>query len=79
MKENYRPYLETVSSVLGEAGSTEKGLTSAEAAARLEQYGPNKLVEAKKRSNILRFFDQMKDPMIIILLVPAVLSCFTSL
>jgi len=79
MKENYRPHLETVSSVLEEAGSTEKGLTSAEAAARLEQYGPNKLIEAKKRSNILRFFDQMKDPMIIILLVAAVLSFFTSL
>ena len=79
MKENYRPYLETVSSVLEETGSAEKGLTSAEAAARLEQYGPNKLVEAKKRSNILRFFDQMKDPMIIILLVAAVLSFFTSI
>ncbi len=57
MKENYRPYLETVTSVLEETGSTEKGLTSAEAAARLEQYGPNKLIEAKKRSNILRIFD----------------------
>ena len=29
------------------------------------KYGPNKLIEAKKRSAMLRFFDQMKDPMII--------------
>ena len=79
MEENYRPYLETVSSVLETAGSTETGLSSEQAAERLEKYGPNKLVEAKKRSNILRFFDQMKDPMILILLAAAALSFFTSL
>ena len=79
MKENYRPYLETVSSVLTETASQESGLSAAEAAARLEKDGPNKLIEAKKRSAILRFFDQMKDPMIIILLVAAALSFFTSI
>ncbi len=79
MREGYRPYLETAEAVLKETGSAEGGLTSAEAAARLESDGPNKLIEAKKRSNILRFFDQMKDPMIIILLVAALLSLVTSL
>lgn len=79
MKENYRPYLETVQSVLAETASAENGLSGAQAAERTEQYGPNRLVEAKKRSAILRFFDQMKDPMIIILLVAAALSLVTSL
>ena len=79
MKENYRPYLETVQSVLAETASAENGLSGAQAAERTEQYGPNKLIEAKKRSAILRFFDQMKDPMIIILLVAAALSLVTSL
>ena len=79
MKEGYRPYLDTVDSVLRETGSSEIGLTSAEAAARLEANGPNKLIEAKKRSSIARFFDQMKDPMIIILLAAAALSLITSL
>ena len=79
MEENYRPYLETVSSVLESSESSATGLSSEQAAERLEKYGPNKLVEAKKRSNILRFFDQMKDPMILILLAAAVLSFFTSL
>ncbi len=79
MKENYRPYLEPVTSVLEETASAENGLTAAEAAARLEKDGPNKLIEAKKRSAILRFFDQMRDPMIIILLVAAVLSFITSM
>ena len=78
MKENYRPYLEQLTSVYEETVSGENGLTAAEAAARLEKDGPNKLIEAKKRSAILRFFDQMKDPMIIILLVAAVLSFITS-
>ncbi len=79
MQEGYRPYLEDSASVLKETGSDAGGLSSAEAAARLEKDGPNKLIEAKKRSNILRFFDQMKDPMIIILLVAAALSLVTSL
>ena len=79
MKEKYRPYQETAASVLAETGSQESGLAASEAAARLEQNGPNKLIEAKKRSAILRFFDQMKDPMIIILLVAAALSLVTSL
>ena len=56
MKENYRPYLETVQSVLAETASAENGLSGAQAAERTEQYGPNKLIEAKKRSAILRFF-----------------------
>ena len=79
MEENYRPYLESVESVLTEVSSSESGLTSAEVTKRIEEYGPNRLVEAKKRSAILRFFDQMKDPMIIVLLVAALLSLITSL
>ncbi|MBE6041163.1 MAG: cation-translocating P-type ATPase [Clostridiales bacterium] len=79
MEENYRPYLEDKETVIGNTGSDAAGLSSAEAASRLERDGANKLDEPKKRSNILRFFDQMKDPMIIILLVAAALSFFTSL
>ena len=79
MKENYKPYLESIESVLTGVSSSESGLTSAEVTKRIEEYGPNRLVEAKKRSAILRFFDQMKDPMIIVLLVAALLSLITSL
>ena len=79
MKENYKPYLESAESVITSVSSSESGLTSAEATKRIEEYGPNRLVEAKKRSAILRFFDQMKDPMIIVLLVAALLSLITSL
>ena len=79
MNENYRPYLIPAEEVLANEQSAEHGITEAEAQARLEANGPNKLIEAKKRSALLRFFDQMKDPMIIILLAAAALSLITSL
>ncbi len=79
MQENFKPYVEETDAVLTDVKSTPQGLSAAEAADRLEKNGPNKLIEPKKRSVILRFFDQMKDPMIIILLVAAALSFFTSM
>ena len=66
-------YLHEVSEVFAEVKSTENGLTSAEAQKRLEENGKNKLAEAKKASMLSRFIDQLKDPMIIILLVAAVI------
>lgn len=50
------------------------GLTNAMAVSKLEQYGKNKLKEAKKKSNTQRFFDQFKDVMIVILIIAAVIS-----
>ena len=58
--------------------SSKDGLSSSEAAKRLEQYGPNKLNEAKKKSLVKRFFEQLADPMIIILLAAALISAITS-
>ncbi len=79
MEQNNKPYLLEMSEVLAGIESKDCGLSEAEAAARLEANGPNKLIEPKKRSVILRFLDQMKDPMIIILLAAAALSFFTSM
>lgn len=59
---------------LQQAGSDKQGLSSQEAAQRLSQYGKNALDEAKKRSIIARFFAQLKDVMIIVLLAAAVIS-----
>ena len=72
-------YLETTEAVFNEVESNEQGLSSQEAAKRLEANGKNKLAEAKKDSLIKRFFNQMKDPMIIILLVAAVVSAVTEM
>lgn len=79
MKEGFKPYLSETEEVIRETESGASGLKKEEAARRLETNGPNKLIEAKKRSNLLRFLDEMKDPMIIILLVAALLSLITSI
>jgi Ca2+-transporting ATPase len=71
-------YLETIQSVFEETGSSAAGLSSAEAGERLARYGKNKLAEAEKDSLIKRFFAQMADPMIIILLAAALVSGITS-
>ncbi len=65
--------------VLKELGTSQTGLTSDEAAARLERNGKNKLVEGKKKSLLQRFFAQLADPMIIVLLVAALLSGITAI
>ena len=73
-----KEYLTPKEEVLGAVSTTEAGLTSAEAAKRLEENGRNKLAEGKKESLIHKFFMQMTDPMTIILIVAAVVSAVTS-
>ena len=58
--------------------TTEQGLSSAEAAARLEKYGPNKLKDAEKPTMVQRFLAQLKDPMLVILMVAAAVSAVTN-
>ena len=74
MKEIYR---QSVEEVLEELKTTDKGLTQREAAARQEKYGPNKLKEVAKATALQRFFKQLKDPMLIILLAAAAVSAAT--
>ncbi len=69
-------YFETAQAVLKEVGSNENGLTS-QRAAELGT-GKNKLAEGKKISIMMRFFNQLTDPMIIILLAAALISGVTS-
>ncbi|MDO5324704.1 MAG: HAD-IC family P-type ATPase, partial [Clostridia bacterium] len=67
-------YCEDVERALEESRSSREGLTSAEAQKRLAANGKNKLAEAKKDSLVKRFFQQMADPMILILLAAALVS-----
>ena len=55
------------------------GLTAEEAGQRLQKYGPNQLKQAKKITIPQRFLQQLKDPMLIILLAAAAVSGVTSL
>ena len=75
-----KEYLQESAQVIKDVASDDTyGLAADEAAARLEKNGLNKLKEAKKDPLWKRFFAQMADPMIIMLIVAAVISAFTSL
>lgn len=52
----------------------EKGLTSEEAKKRLEQYGFNIIPEKKKDSIFLLFFHELKDPIVILLIMASFAS-----
>ncbi len=72
-------YLQSAEEVLCSQGSQRGGLTSQEAAARLSKHGPNRLQEAKKITNLQRFLQQLKDPMLLILMAAAAVSAVTSI
>lgn len=65
-------------SVLDRLKAVKEGLSSAEAKKRLAEHGKNKLAEGKKEGIIVKFFKQMMDPMIIVLIVAAALSGVTA-
>ena len=72
-------YCEDTSAVLKDVDSSEGGLTGEEARIRLERDGRNELAAEKKDSLLKRFFAQMADPMIIILIVAAAISAVTGI
>ena len=75
-----REYLADAKDVLdAQATSAEDGLISAVAADRLRQTGPNKLDEAAPVPLWKRFFEQMADPMVIMLIAAAVISALSGL
>jgi len=54
----------------------ERGLTSEDAAERLERYGPNRFAEAKAEPRWHAFLRQYQDPMQIVLLIAGVISIY---
>ncbi len=78
MDENRKYYLESPEEALTEAESRTEGLSDAEAAERLQKYGENRLKEAEKISNLQRFLEALKDPMLIMLMIAAAVSAVTN-
>ncbi|RLU53405.1 ATPase [Streptococcus iniae] len=70
-------YTQSEEAVLSQLETSLEGLTTQEAQSRLEQYGRNELDEGEKKSLFMKFLDQFKDLMIIILIVAALLSVAT--
>lgn len=59
---------------LSELKSSHEGLSHGEAAARLEMYGPNALVDSSQRTLFHRIWDQLKNPMILVLVAAGIIS-----
>ena len=72
-------YTQTAEEVLQDLGVGPEGLTTAKAQQRLAKYGPNKLKEAEKATWLQRFAQQLKDPMLIILMIAAFVSAATTI
>ena len=73
-----KAYTQSTEEVLRGLNATAEGLTSEQARERLEKYGPNKLKEAEKATWLQRFLAQLKDPMLIILMIAALVSAATT-
>ena len=73
-----KTYTLSTQEVLKNLGVDENGLTAVQARERLEKYGPNKLKEGEKPTWLQRFMAQLKDPMLIILMIAALVSAATT-
>lgn len=63
-----------IDEILKQYATQKEGLSSAEANARLEKYGPNKLKEQKKNSPLKLFLSQFLDVLIFMLIIAAIAS-----
>ncbi|HJV35279.1 magnesium-translocating P-type ATPase [Geomonas sp.] len=66
-----------VPTLLEQMGSTPDGLSGAEAASRLDRFGPNLIHGEQKKALVLQFLAKFKNPLVIILLTASALSAFT--
>jgi Ca2+-transporting ATPase len=71
MKSVVPPELESSSA---ELGREQLGLSSAQAAIRLREVGPNRLPQPRRRGLLGRVSDQLRDPMILLLMGAATLT-----
>lgn len=70
-------YKKSKNEILKDLDVDEKnGLSSTEALRRLEKYGKNKLETKKKKTLFKQFLSQLKDVMIYILIIAAMISAF---
>lgn len=71
-----REYTVDIKTNFNHFNTSEAGLTTVEAAKRLQEHGENEIAEQKKKSPLTILLNQFKDFMIIVLIAAAVISGF---
>jgi Mg2+-importing ATPase len=66
-----------IKTVLQQLNTTPSGLNQAEVESRIEKYGPNEVAREKRRTWVLRMWDNIKNPLVILLVILAIISYAT--
>jgi Mg2+-importing ATPase len=66
-----------ISSVLEQLNSNLNGLSQIEAETRLAEYGPNEVAREKRQTMLMRLWDNVKNPLVILLVILGVISYLT--
>lgn len=70
--ENY--YNLSVEEIEKELNTNKEGLSDQEYDLRIEKYGFNELTEKKKESILVKFIEQFKDMMVLVLIIASIIS-----
>ena len=70
--ENY--YNLSVEEIEKELNTNKEGLSNPEYDLRIEKYGFNELTEKKKESILVKFIEQFKDMMVLVLIIASIIS-----
>jgi Mg2+-importing ATPase len=65
-----------VDDVLAQLKTSQSGLSSQEVQSRLATYGPNELSEKQKRTGLVEILYHLRNPLVLILLIAALISGF---
>ncbi len=66
-----------IQTVLQQLNTTPSGLNQAEVESRLEQYGLNEVAREKRQTWVLRLWDNVKNPLVILLIILGAISYAT--
>lgn len=66
-----------IDALLQQMATSAEGLSSAVAATRLAEFGPNEIHAERRKAVILQFLAKFRNPLVIILLTASALSAFT--
>ena len=70
--ENY--YNLEIEEIEKELNTNKEGLSNQEYDLRIEKYGFNELTEKKKESILVKFIEQFKDMMVLVLIIASIIS-----